>query len=82
VSSDTPEEGMIDNYRWLQAAMCWLGIELRTAVRAISALNDGAISPSTYFILFSMLSCASQGQAGKKHPNRLVHHHFLNSFCC
>jgi hypothetical protein len=44
LSSDTPEEGIESHYRWLWATMWLLGIELRTFVRAASALNYWAIS--------------------------------------
>jgi len=43
--SDTPEEGIGSHYRWLWATMWLLGIELRTSGRAVSALNQWAISP-------------------------------------
>ena len=39
LSSDTPEEGIRSHYRWLCATMWFLGIELRTSGRAVSALN-------------------------------------------
>jgi hypothetical protein len=39
LSSDTPEEGIGSHYRWL-------GFELRTSGRAVSALNLRAISPA------------------------------------
>jgi hypothetical protein len=39
LSSDTPEEGIGSQYRWLWATMWLLGIELNTPGRAVSALN-------------------------------------------
>ena len=38
LSSDTPE-GIKSHYRWLGATMWLLGIELRTSVRVVDALN-------------------------------------------
>ena len=46
LSSDTPEEGIRSQHRWLWATMCLLGIELRTSGRALGALNLWAISPA------------------------------------
>ena len=37
------------HYRWLWSTMWFLGIELRTYVRAVSALNLWAISPAPWF---------------------------------
>ena len=37
------------HYRWLWSTMWLLGIELRTYVRAVSALNLWAISPAPWF---------------------------------
>jgi hypothetical protein len=39
LSSDTLEEGICFHYRWLCATRWFLGIELRTSGRAVSALN-------------------------------------------
>jgi len=46
LSSDTPEEGIRSDYRWLWATMWLLGIELRTPGRAVVALNHWAIPPA------------------------------------
>ena len=46
LSSDTPEEGIGSQYRWLWATMWLLGFELRTYRRAVSALTHWAISPA------------------------------------
>ena len=44
-----PEEGIRSHYRWLWSTMWLLGIELRTYVRAVSALNLWVISPVPWF---------------------------------
>jgi hypothetical protein len=36
----TPEEGIRSHYRWLSDTMWWLGIELRTSGRTVSALSQ------------------------------------------
>jgi hypothetical protein len=46
LSSDIPEEDIWFHYRWLWATMKFLGIELRTSGRAVSALNRWTISPA------------------------------------
>jgi hypothetical protein len=46
LSSYTQEKSIRSHYRWLQATMWLLGIELRTFGRAIRALNHWAISPA------------------------------------
>ena len=65
LSSDTAEEGIGSHYRWLWATMWFLGIELRTFERAVSALNCWAISPvplttfQTWVILLSAMYICS-----------------------
>jgi len=44
--SDTSEEGISSHNKWLWAPIWWLGFELRTSGRAVSALNHWAISPA------------------------------------
>jgi hypothetical protein len=53
LSSDTPEEGIGSQYRWLWATMWLLGIELRTSGRAVGALNHWAISPAPLQIFYA-----------------------------
>jgi hypothetical protein len=54
---DTPEEGIKPHYRWLWANMWLLGIELRTSGRAVSALNQWAISLTQIFYIFTVTLC-------------------------
>jgi hypothetical protein len=51
-SSDTPEEGMGSQYRWLWANMWLLGIELRNSGRAISAVltSEPSLQPITFTV--------------------------------
>jgi hypothetical protein len=44
LSSNTVEEDILSHYRWLRATTLWVGIEIRTSERAVSALNCWAIS--------------------------------------
>jgi hypothetical protein len=56
LSSDTPEEGIRSDYRWLWATMWLLGIELRTSRRAISALNRWASSPAPKYLFKRLIN--------------------------
>jgi len=55
LSSDTPEEVIGSHYRWLWVTMWFLGFELRTSGRAVSALNHWAISPAPNLYVFRVV---------------------------
>ena len=70
-SSDTQEEGIKSNYRWLWATTWLLAIELRNSGRAASAVNCWAISPSSIMKTFKQLK-QRQKQSSKKATSTLI----------
>ena len=63
--SEPPEEGIRSHYRWLWATMWLLGVALRSAGRAVRALNHWAISTVHKILYIKVISS----------------HHFTDSSC-
>jgi hypothetical protein len=68
LSSDTPEEDTGFLYRWLWATMWWIGIELQTSVRAVSASYHWTVSLVPSFLICNVqvlyLRSDDNGQLG------------------
>jgi hypothetical protein len=62
LSSNIQEEGIGSHYRWLLATMWWLGIELRTFGRAVSAFNLCAMNDGSCLCIYSVSLCPFMGE--------------------